>query len=104
MAKRHVCKVVMDIDDLHRPGMGGSTPVPLSQRVHVWLETAPALLEALNVKHVSLLTHSAGTIYTLNTLYHLRHILDPQRPFVAFMGMWAFLDCALPCFTVYVGD
>ncbi|KAK5135072.1 hypothetical protein LTR08_005597 [Meristemomyces frigidus] len=69
-----------------RPGMGGSTPVPSFIRIAVWLETVPALLKALNVKHVSLASHSAGTIYALNTIYHLRDILDPQRPYLAMVA------------------
>ena len=68
--------------------MGGSTPVPLNIRMKVWLEMVPALLQKLNVKHVSLLCHSAGTLYGLNTLYYLRDILDPERPFVALICPW----------------
>ncbi|KAI9687397.1 MAG: hypothetical protein M1820_010466 [Bogoriella megaspora] len=71
-----------------RPSMGGSSPVPIAQRIPVWLETVPALLKALGIEHVSLMTHSAGTLFTLNTLYHIRHMLDPQRPFAAFMVPW----------------
>ena len=71
-----------------RPAIGGSTPVPIEQRIDVWLETVPVLLQRLNVKHVALLTHSAGTIYTLNTLARLPHILDPKCPYVAFLGTY----------------
>lgn len=66
--------------------MGGSTPVPLNIRMRVWLETVPALLAKLNLEHVSLLTHSAGTVYTLDTLVHLPQILDPRAPYVGFIG------------------
>ena len=66
--------------------MGGSTPVPLKIRVQVWLETVPALLKKLNVEHVSLLSHSAGTTYALNTIYYQRHILNPKAPYVALIG------------------
>ena len=48
----------------------------------------PALLAHLHVKHVSIITHSNGAIYTLNTLLKLRHILHPIRPFVAFLAPW----------------
>ncbi|KAK3701694.1 hypothetical protein LTR37_015347 [Vermiconidia calcicola] len=72
--------------------MGGSTPVALSLRVQVWLETVPALLRKLNVEHVSLMSHSAGTIYCLNTLYHLRDILDPMKPYVAMIGPWVHYE------------
>ncbi|CZT20438.1 uncharacterized protein RCC_06298 [Ramularia collo-cygni] len=71
-----------------RPGFGGSTPVALEQRVQVWLETVPVLLQRLEVKHVALCTHSAGTIYTLNTMLHHRNILSPIAPYVAFMAPW----------------
>ena len=62
-------------------------PVPLNQRLKTWLETVPLLLDKVGVKHVSLITHSAGTVYLLNTLYHYRDILDPEAPFLAFFGM-----------------
>ncbi|KAK8088557.1 hypothetical protein PG997_003518 [Apiospora hydei] len=68
---------------IDRPGMGHSTNVPLSQRLAVWLETVPALLKHLGIDHVSLVSHSAGTLYNLNLLYHFRDILSPNRPFVA---------------------
>ncbi len=68
--------------------MGGSTRVPLKIRIAVWLEVVPELLKHLDVKHVSLLAHSAGTIYCLNTLYHLRSILDPNRPYLALIAPW----------------
>jgi pimeloyl-ACP methyl ester carboxylesterase len=68
------------------PGMGGSTPVPLDQRIEIWLEIVPALLKVLEVQHVSLMCHSAGTIYLLNTLYRCPEILDPKAPFVALIG------------------
>ncbi|KAM0717647.1 hypothetical protein Q7P37_007499 [Cladosporium fusiforme] len=71
-----------------RPGMGGSTPVALNIRMRVWLETVPALLQKLDVEHVSLLTHSAGTMYTLDTLLHLPSILDPRAPYAGFIAPW----------------
>ncbi|KAK8873372.1 Alpha/Beta hydrolase protein [Apiospora arundinis] len=68
---------------IDRPGMGDSTNVPLAQRLAVWLETVPALLKHLGIDHVALVSHSAGTIYNLNLLYHFRDILSPTKPFVA---------------------
>jgi len=68
--------------------MGGSPNVPLNLRVQVWLETVPALLKALHVQHVSIVSHSAGTIYALNTMYSLPEILDPERPYVALLAPW----------------
>lgn len=71
-----------------RPGFGGSTPVPASRRMQVWLETVPLLLEKLDVKHVSLVCHSAGTVFLLNTLLQHRKILDPKAPYVALLGKY----------------
>lgn len=68
--------------------MGGSTRVTLDLRVKVWLETVPALLAKLDVQYVSILSHSAGTMYGLNTIYELPHILDPERPYAALLGTW----------------
>ncbi|KAK8113754.1 hypothetical protein PG999_005823 [Apiospora kogelbergensis] len=68
---------------IDRPGMGYSTNVPLAQRLAVWLETVPALLKHLGIDHVALVSHSSGTIYSLNLLYHFRDILSPTKPFVA---------------------
>lgn len=70
-----------------RPGMGHSTDVRLAQRVTTWIEVAPRLLAHLQIKHVALASHSAGTIYLLNTLVRCREILDPNRPLVALVGM-----------------
>ncbi|KAH7137364.1 hypothetical protein B0J13DRAFT_77570 [Dactylonectria estremocensis] len=71
-----------------RPGMGKSTDVPLQQRIPIWLELVPHLLEQLGIKHVALASHSAGTLYLLNTLYHHRDILDPERPSVTMLAPW----------------
>lgn len=46
----------------------------------------PFLLAHLDIKHVALVSHSAGTIYLLNTLHHHRDILHPDQPFVALLG------------------
>ncbi|KAF7187423.1 hypothetical protein HII31_11312 [Pseudocercospora fuligena] len=71
-----------------RPGFGGSTQVSLERRMDVWLEMVPALLQHLGIEHVSLVSHSAGTIYLLNTIYHHRQILDPKAPYAAMLGPW----------------
>ncbi len=66
--------------------MGHSTDVPLTQRIPVWLELVPLLLGHLGISHVALVSHSAGTMYLLNTLYHHRDILHPTKPFVGLVG------------------
>lgn len=75
--------------------MGNSTDVPLSQRVSVWIETVPRLLAHLGIQHVALASHSAGTIYLLNTLYQCREILHPDQPVVTLLGMLKFLQISL---------
>lgn len=67
--------------------MGHSTDVPLRQRVDVWIELVPRLLAHLQIEHVTLAAHSAGTIFLLNTLARCRNILHPDRPLVALIGM-----------------
>lgn len=71
-----------------RPGLGGTPSVDLEHRVQTWLEIVPALLRHLQLNHVSIISHSGGTIYLLNTLLHLRHILHPTRPYVAMLAPW----------------
>ncbi|RHZ51810.1 alpha/beta fold hydrolase, partial [Aspergillus thermomutatus] len=60
-----------------RPGMGASTDVPLTQRIAVWVDMLPRLLAHLGVPRVSLVAHSAGTIYLLNTWAHCREVVSP---------------------------
>ncbi|KAI5456895.1 hypothetical protein BGZ63DRAFT_395061 [Mariannaea sp. PMI_226] len=71
-----------------RPGMGKSTDVPLQQRVSIWVELVPKLLQHLGIQHVALASHSAGTVFLLNTLYQCRNILDPEKPFAALLAPW----------------
>jgi hypothetical protein len=84
--------------------MGNSTDVPLDQRVPVWVETVPRLLAHLDIQHVALASHSAGTIYLLNTLYSCREILDPKKPMVTFQGMFLVLRHHLsPAIMIFSG-
>lgn len=69
-----------------RPGFGGSTGVKVDQRVSTWLEAVPAVLGYLKVKNVAVVSHSAGTIYAINTVVRLSHLLCPERSFVACFG------------------
>ncbi|KAL4926431.1 alpha/beta fold hydrolase [Aspergillus undulatus] len=50
-----------------RFGMGASSDVPAEGRVRAWVEVLPALLRELGISKVNLVSHSAGTIYLLNT-------------------------------------
>ena len=71
-----------------RPGLGGTPNVDLECRIQTWLEIVPALLSHLKLQHVALVSHSAGTIYLINTLLHLRHVLHPSQPYVAMVAPW----------------
>ena len=84
LAKAHHIRLV----SIDRPGIGGSDPVPINKRISTWLGVVPVLLQHLGIKHVSLGCHSAGTIFVLSTIIHLRHILDPERPYVCLFGPW----------------
>lgn len=60
-----------------RPGMGASTDVPLAQRVAAWTDMLPYFLAYLRIPRVSLVAHSAGTIYLLNTWAQCRDYINP---------------------------
>ncbi|KAJ5902160.1 hypothetical protein N7495_002688 [Penicillium taxi] len=62
-----------------RPGMGASTDVPLSQRIAVWVDMLPRLLAHLGISHVSLVSHSNGTMYLLNTWAQCPPWVDPAH-------------------------
>ncbi|KAJ5591695.1 uncharacterized protein N7459_002064 [Penicillium hispanicum] len=66
-----------------RPGMGASTDVPLAQRVAVWTDMLPRFLESLKIPRVSLVAHSAGTIYLLNTWAYCREYINPGIAVIA---------------------
>lgn len=70
-----------------RPGFGASTPVPLEQRVDVYIESVPAVLKKLDVSHVALMSHSAGSIYLHNILLRLPDILHSEHSYVAVLGV-----------------
>ncbi|KAI4735399.1 hypothetical protein E4T50_14090 [Aureobasidium sp. EXF-12298] len=73
----------------NRPGFGGSTAVTLEERVKIWLEIVPAVLEKLHVEKVALMSHSAGTIYAFNTAVRLPHLLYPgEKAFMACLAPW----------------
>jgi pimeloyl-ACP methyl ester carboxylesterase len=71
-----------------RPGIGGTGVVPLEHRMATWLDIVPALLNHLDIKYIGLASHSAGTMYILSTVMHLRHLLHPDKPYIALFGPW----------------
>nr|KAK5434771.1 hypothetical protein LTR18_010266 [Exophiala xenobiotica] len=71
---------------IDRPNLGGSTPVPISQRLAVQLAAAPALLAHLGIKHVTLASHSGGAPYLLATVLAHRGLLHPKRPHVVLLA------------------
>ncbi|KAK1654625.1 hypothetical protein BDP81DRAFT_389693 [Colletotrichum phormii] len=84
LAKKHKVRIIHP----DRPGFGGTTHVDAQDRVRLWLEIVPALLAHLSIRHVSLAAHSGGTIYALNTILHLRHLLSPTHPYLALAAPW----------------
>jgi hypothetical protein len=48
----------------------------------------PLLLAHLLIKHIALVSHSAGTIYALNLLAHHPEILHPQNPSITLFSPW----------------
>ncbi|KAJ6109847.1 hypothetical protein N7486_002082 [Penicillium sp. IBT 16267x] len=68
-----------------RPGMGASTDVPLAQRVAAWTDMLPHLLAHLDITRVSLVAHSAGTVFLLNTWAQCR---DYVNPVIAVIAPW----------------
>ncbi|GAB7338129.1 hypothetical protein MBLNU457_4485t1 [Dothideomycetes sp. NU457] len=73
---------------MDRPGFGLHDPVPHAQRLPASLAATTAILAHLHVKHVALLSASAGTIYLLATLSSQRSILHPKHPYAAAMVPW----------------
>lgn len=71
-----------------RPGVGGSDSVAIEDRIPAYIAMIPQLLEHLEVQHISLASHSFGTIYLINTLILYPHLLHPERPYVAFFAPW----------------
>ncbi|EPS32747.1 hypothetical protein PDE_07707 [Penicillium oxalicum 114-2] len=68
---------------IDRPGMGASTDVPLAHRVDTWIEVLPKVLSHLKIPRVSLVSHSAGTIYLLNTWARCRDCINPVAAVIA---------------------
>ncbi|KAK0107572.1 hypothetical protein ONS96_003378 [Cadophora gregata f. sp. sojae] len=73
---------------IDRPGFGGSTPVPISQRLSIFLETVIALLAHLKIQHIALASQSAGTIYALNLIAHHHDLLYPANPILTLFSPW----------------
>ncbi|KAI1077151.1 hypothetical protein F5B20DRAFT_553347 [Whalleya microplaca] len=84
VAKKHRVRIIHP----DRPGFGGTSEVDARDRVRVWLEIVPALLEHLGIQHVAIVCHSGGTVYALNTLLYLRHLLHPTHPYIAICCPW----------------
>ena len=74
-----------------RFGMGISTDVLLEKRISTWLQLVPKIIAHLQIKSFALMSHSAGTIYALNTLWHCRDLLG-ERPYLALLGTYIVLS------------
>ena len=63
-------------------------PLQQSLAAETLLDIVQALVKDLELKNISLLGHSSGAIYVLNTILHLRHLLHPKRPYAAIFTPW----------------
>ncbi|RDW94175.1 alpha/beta fold hydrolase [Aspergillus mulundensis] len=68
---------------IDRPGIGGSTGVRVEERIDSWVDMLPMFLEQLGIEQVSLVSHSAGTVYLLNTLARCRRVVTRELFFLA---------------------
>ncbi|KAL4910623.1 hypothetical protein BDW74DRAFT_141503 [Aspergillus multicolor] len=68
---------------IDRPGIGGSTGVRVEERIDAWVDMLPRFLEQLGIRRVSLVSHSAGTVYLLNTLARCRGVVNREIFFLA---------------------
>ncbi|KAL2007269.1 hypothetical protein VTN00DRAFT_8707 [Thermoascus crustaceus] len=84
LAKEHHVRLICP----DKPGVGGSDAVDLDRKVKTWLDIVQALIDQLHINRISLVGHSSGAIYVLNVLLHYRHILHPNRPYVALIAPW----------------
>lgn len=84
LAQQHGVRIICP----DRPGFGGTTDVSPPNRVRAWLDIVEGLLKHLDVRHVSIVGYSGGSIYAMNVLFHLRHLLHPTRPYVALLTPW----------------
>ncbi|KAM3511276.1 hypothetical protein MY11210_005077 [Beauveria gryllotalpidicola] len=84
LAKKHRVRII----NVERPGYGGTDEVELQDRLRVWKDVIPALLTHLNIRHVSVGCHSAGTVYALDFILHHPEFLHPERPYLAIAGPW----------------
>ncbi|KAI0438926.1 hypothetical protein F4803DRAFT_71417 [Xylaria telfairii] len=84
LAKQHGIRIV----SLDRPGFGATTDAAPADRIRVWLDMVDAVLQHLAIEHVFVLGYSAGAVYAVNVLLHLRHRLHPTRPYVGLCAPW----------------
>ncbi|XWX01734.1 hypothetical protein V2A60_009763 [Cordyceps javanica] len=84
LAKKHKVRII----NIERPGYGGTDEVEVQDRLRVWQCAIPALLAHLDIKHVSVGCHSAGTVYALDFILHHPQFLHPERPYLAIAGPW----------------
>ncbi|CAG8975835.1 hypothetical protein HYALB_00009415 [Hymenoscyphus albidus] len=89
LLQHHIAlKVGVRLVCVDRPSFGGSTPVPISERISTWLQTIPHLLSHLKCSHVVPIAASAGIVFLLNTLYHMPFILPPKSPYSVILAPW----------------
>lgn len=84
LAKEHNVRIIHP----DRPGVGGSDPVAIEDRINAYIDMVPHLLSHLGIQHVALAGHSFGTVYLLNTMLAYPHLLHPRKPYATFFAPW----------------
>ncbi|KAK3297801.1 uncharacterized protein B0H64DRAFT_458349 [Chaetomium fimeti] len=77
LAIKHKIRII----SADRPGMGGTDPVAPKDRLTLWRDAIPALLQHLHIPHLhAIITHSGGTVYALDLVLHHPTLLLPNPP------------------------
>ena len=62
--------------------------MPVTQRLPTFLETVPALLSHLKIKHIHIASQSSGTLFALNLLALNPSLLSPTDPSITLFSPW----------------
>ncbi|KAK5657630.1 hypothetical protein OQA88_2702 [Cercophora sp. LCS_1] len=83
-AKQHKIRII----NPDRPGIGGTDPVDMKERLGIWREAIPALLAHLGIQHVFVACHSGGTVWALDMTLHHPELLHPSKAYIAIGAPW----------------
>lgn len=77
-------------NDYHRPPLNKIVKnlIHPFSLLFYFTDIVQALIDQLHITRISLVGHSSGAIYVLNALLRYRHLLHPNRPYVALIAPW----------------